>query len=460
MASLFGDPSVASASAGYTGPYLAYFAGQQQAPGGGPVQFLVCRAGVTRGTKAVLDGSSGTTMTLSAVGAYAGSASQYLQVTLTVGGGKIQTISFSDSRTSAPVGTPLADSAVGGAYDLSSNAKAVAAINATNPLTSLGSVCVATTGASSVVPAALTNSAFGTGTDGKGAAYNDATIGTSGSGGLLDQSLWTPADYIVAGYDANQIGAVLLSHINAALSMNNYRKAVLGPAALTTFATLTGGSYVTSGLQSSRLVFLGHDALWAPHPATGTLTTWDGFYGAAALAGLKASAPTQETIINYRVGGFNAPAPPTDKAAGLTYSDLNTLAGAGFTVLYSSPQDPALRVRDTLSTAPQTINGTSQVNQFSYWNVQDIDDAVSRATVSALAPFKGRPMDRPAVTAQLMLAAVQRSINQLGPVTNGLNGDGTHFEQDPASGNITGTVSYRTRLGIRQIPVSIGFTAV
>src|SRR5205807_1112857 len=145
---VYGDPSSASC-AGYTGPYLAYFASQQQAPGGGPVQFLVCRAGVARGVYVVPDVVPTTCFTLSAIGAYAGSASQYLQLKLTVASGKVTTISFQDSRTSTPVGTPLADTAVGGAYDLTSNAKIVAAINATNPLTSLSSVCVAAAGASS-----------------------------------------------------------------------------------------------------------------------------------------------------------------------------------------------------------------------------------------------------------------------------------------------------------------------
>jgi hypothetical protein len=87
------------------------------------------------------------------------------------------------------VGTPLADTSIGGAYDLSSDAKCVAARNATNNPASLGAVVSAASGASSNVPVAVTPpTACTTGSDGKGAAYNDATVAT-----LLTWSLWTQA---------------------------------------------------------------------------------------------------------------------------------------------------------------------------------------------------------------------------------------------------------------------------
>lgn len=453
MATVFGDPS-AQTSVGFTGPYLAYHAGQQANPtGAGAITFLVCRGGVGRGMYTVLDGSAGTTMTLRAMGAYAGSNASNLRVSMTVTGGRVTSISFSDTGTLQQVGPSLTDLTVGGTYDLSTNAKIVAAINSTNPLYSLSSVCVATIGASALTPAAVTNAAFTAGTDGRNAPYNDATIGTNGSGGLLDQSLYLPVDFIVTGYDAAQIGPVMLAHIAAAVGQNDPRKAVLGATAGTSFANLSNGTYLGGALSSQRLNVFAHDAHVAVHPATGAQYAFDGFVGAAVHAGMMASGPIEETSINMPVNGIQALNLPPDKTATLQPADYAALTTAGLTQYYQPYGSNAVLVKDNLTTAPQVING-NQINQYAYQNVVNIDDAVTRVCALALRQFNGRP-DSPDLAGQ-MEQAVRRAIGSLGTATNGLNS--ATFVQNPNTLAYGGTISYKTRSGVRTINLGTGFT--
>ena len=561
---LFGDPSTAS-SVGYSLPYLLYFAGQQRQSSGfsNPVQFLVCRGGVTRASYAVLDGQvgnttnavntitltaatsgtftvsfggqttaalaynistaalqtaltglssigvgnstvtgtagisyvctfagtmihlpeanftvsgaalnagagiasaqttagavSGTCFTLQGVGAYAGSAGNALRVGITTAASRVTGIVFTNNATGVVV-QQLLDVSNGGAYDLSTNAKIVQAIQSANPLTSINSVVTATLGTSVTVPVVVVAQAFTGGADGKGTPYTDQTFGVSGSGGLLDQSLWTNADYITSGFDGGAHAPVLLAHTTTALAQNQFRKMILGPVAGTLFGTsgLSGTTYLTSGLQTSRLSMMGHDAAYGPHPALGTNYAFDGFYLAAAFAGLKACGGPEQTCVGMSLAGLSSIAMAPDLTAALTVAQQNTLAGVGYLVFEQPYGNAAMTVRDAITAAPYQSPTTGGINPFYQLNVQDIDDTVALNLIRAIQPFKAKPRGSIEEQNGLIQAAAQTGLRLCGAAINGVNT--VIVSTDPSTLVTTVAVSYITRYPLLQIVIPTSFS--
>lgn len=453
---LFGDPSTAS-SVGYTIPYLLYFAGQQRQQRGvsNPVQFLVCRNGVTRASYALLDVSAGVTLTLRGVGTFAGTAGNALRVTTTVLGGKVTSLIIFNGTT---VVQQFLDVSNGGSYDLSTNAKIVQAITGANSLTNPNSVVTATIGTSALVPAVVAAAAFTGGADGKGAAFTDA----AGSGGLLDQSLWANADYLVAGYDAGAVAPALIAHVANgsvnALAQNQFQKLVLGPVAGTPMATgagsLTGGTYNTN--LNDRLVIIGHDAALGIHPALGTLTGWDGFYLAACFAGLKATGGPEQTCSGQTVNGLISLLPPPDKTAPLTQADLNSLATSGYLTFEQPLGQSQMTVRDAITTAPYQDVTRGGINAFYQFNVRDIDDTVSLALVRSVQPLKAQPRSNPEEQKGFIKAAVYGALQGVGTAINGINS--VIVTTDPTTLATVIAVSYVTRYPLLQITIPTSFT--
>lgn len=460
MGVYYGDPTSA-ASVGHYGPYMSLYSQSQAQPQTtGPIQFLVCRQNVVRGTLLIWDASSGVCFTLSAVGVYAGSASIYLQCAMTLANGAVTSITFTDSRTNIIVAPVLSDLTVGGAQDLSSNAKIVAAINATQPLRSLATVAQAVAGASLLVPATFhlgvnpavtVATSFAAGSDGKASAFSDAV----GSGGLLDQSLAFPTDYVTAAWDAATVATTLLAHTSAAAAVNMFRKLYLGPAQGTAYSTLAG-SYATP-FQSSRMTILAHDALTVTrHPVTGANWTWDGFVGAAALAGLKASGEPEQSCINMALNAFSSIGVAPNNTAQLSESQKNVLAGNGLTVLEQLPTSNTITVREVLTTIPQQNTLTGQRNIYSNVTAQEEDDAVADALNRYLRPLVGRPGTTTSATNMLIATAAQQALSSLSSTIAG-NVAVTPY-RDLTTGYIVCPVTYYRRDPVNNITLTIANT--
>src|SRR5579885_43764 len=557
MTSTFGDPG-AAASQGYSGPYMHDFAVQQRFNGGGATgfQYLVQRLGVTRASYALQDVNAvGTALTLSGIGAYAGSKGNNLQVSVTNSGSPVdqiwtlalsgtglggtftltlngvtrgtlnaasmtsaqlqtaltnafgsgtftaagttwtntggtmtitaagnyrgtvfpnftvnsgsvtgtitsftstistlgvrptvQTITVVDSSTGTTLQTYKDLSVAGGLYDLSTNQKIANAINGQNPLTSATSVVLAATGPVLGAPAVITNQALSGGLDGKGAA---STVVTQTA---LAQALWTNRDYMIVGWDAAQVASAVLAHINTdAVAAGQYKKAILGPAAGTSFSALASG-YITAGFQSSRLVVVGNDNATAQHPASKAYIQWDGFYLAAAYAGLKASAPADEPCALRPISGFSQLGPSTGKTSALAPSDVLTLAQQGLMVF--TTQNGQIVVNDAITTAPYSLDG-STVNWFYQLSVQDIDDAWSQmvygiSKANLLTPRAGSLVQAGLIQSQIMAGA-----GALGAIINGVNYVTVQVVPGAA---INVSSSYQTREPVTDIENFTSFT--
>jgi|GEM_PF-4002508 len=444
LASIFGDPGQAT-STGYSIPLGGYYASIQRQPTtNSAYNLLVCRTGVTRATAAVVAQTSGTSFNLVGIGMFAGSAGNALKLTVTVAATVVTQIQILN-------GTTVLQTYANTSYDLTSNAKIQAAINGANPLNNPGSAVQVTGALGANIPAAVVNQALAGGADGLGTAAGDASVAAA-----LANSLAFSVDYIWAGFDASTISGALSSHITAALSINQFRKAILGPALGTTFASLST-SY--NNMNSSRFVCIGHDGAFAVNPATGTTTIYDGIYLAAAYAGLKAVGPTEETATRFPIAGFSGLAIPSDKTAPLQTTDLNLLAAAGLLVFEQPASSALLLVRDAVSTAPYTLGTNSNlVNPFYQFNVQDIDDAVSLVTVAAVSPFKGRPSPNLATLTTQLQAAVRAGLARLGSTINGVNS--VTVSVDPNTLIYAVTVSYITRFPITTISIVTSFTFI
>lgn len=335
--------------------------------------------------------------------------------------------------------------------DLSSNVAIVNAVQGPNPEDSPYSTVWAVLNddtAADVLLHAQTVS-FAGGTDGTTAGPTDATIPT-----LLAQSLYAHVDYIVPLDDAAAMvdaSGALMTHLANAVAQNEYRKVICGPKSGTTFATLTGGSYGVAS--SDRVVCVGHDTAYAPSPVNGLSTGYDGFYLAAAYAGLKASGPIEETCDSFALSGFTKLASPTGNLGlPLTPDQENLLGQNGFLVFDQGSN--VITVRDAITTAPYSINGA--INPFYQFSVRDIDDAVSVAVVAALLPFKGRPSVPPTMQAQQMTLALQLALSGLGSTINGINSVSVTY--NPNTLSFTANVSYETRYPILQINVVTSYT--
>jgi hypothetical protein len=399
---LFGSPSNYQ-SVGYDLPLAIRLASIQRQPSANAgVSFLVCRAGVTRAsiTAATV---SGTAFTIQGIGAYAGSKGNNLAYNVQVTSGVVTAITVYDVTIS---GSPiLKQQYLGTSYNLTTSQNIANAINGANPLNSPNSIIqvsavgvgvpvttvVGSTGAV-LISSGLYAQKLSGGSDGLGTTSSDTSIAF-----LLNQSLSYAVDYIYAGWDYTTIAPTISNHISAALLQNQFRKAVLGPAAGTTFGTMSGGSYTTAN-SSDRIVCIGHDSFYINNPITGGQTIVDGFYAAAAFAGLKATGPTQETCTKFPISGFRGVAIPSDLVTTtnyLTQANLNLLAQQGLLVFEQTLNDNLLRIRDAITTAPYAFTGGSSgvnggINVFSQFSARDIDDAWSNAMVQALTPMLGR----------------------------------------------------------------------
>lgn len=416
----FGQPND-PATSGYTIAQMVNLASLQGPSGVGPALYTIMRVGVALGTYAVLDASAGVTMTLKAAGRYAGSAAQNLQVSITINGAttKVSSLTFIDVVTSVPALT-LVDINSGGFYDLSTNAKIVAAITAAQPPLDPNTIVQATIGASALTPVAVTNVSFSAGTDGKAATASDATIGGNGIQiGLLDMSLSSPIDYLSTSFDAAVIASTIVTHLAAAQGVGAFRKAYLGPALGSTYATLSGGTYLNSGLTNRRISVLGHDSLMAYNPAIGGLDQVAGSVAASTYAGLKATYPIQEAVIGFAVNGVQDVGTAPGKTAPLQPSDINALAGSRLMTYVKNPTSSDVTVRDALTTVPQT-NTLNQINNDSFTNIPDTDDAVARVGLNAVASISGRPDPGSGTTTALIQTAITKGIDGLGKATNGI----------------------------------------
>lgn len=443
---LFGNPSN-YASVGYDLPLAIRLASIQRQPGSASgIRFLVCRAGVVRASIA-LASSGGAALTVQGIGPYAGSKGNSLAVNVQGAGAGVSAVTVYDISTlSSPL---IKQQFLVSAYTLSSVQAVANAINGANPLNNpnsiiqvsavgsgtLAATVVGSTGAQSVGGGNYAQQLTG-GTDG---------LGTTPGGGdpnstiplLLNESLWTFADYIYAGFDYTAVASAVNTHLTAALAQNQFRKAILGPKAGVSFGTLSGGSYVTAN-QSDRIVCIGHDALYAISPITGTPTIVDGFYAAAAFAGLKASGPTQETCTKFPVSGFTSVAIPSDLIGTtnyLTQANLNSLASAGLLVFEQTLSDGLLRVRDGISTAPYAFTGGSGgvnggINVFSQFSARDVDDAWSAAMVRALTPMLGRVFPTRSILQQAFTLACTTQAAALGSTISDYS---ISVQLDPAS---------------------------
>jgi hypothetical protein len=313
--------------------------------------------------------------------------------------------------------------AINGANPLN-NPASIAQVGSLNNTVSLQATTVSTPGAILLNTNQYVQRLSG-GSDGLGCTPANDSNGTIPA--LLSNSLWTYADYMYAGFDAATIAPALLTHITAALAQNQYRKCILGPQAGTSYGSLSS-SYFTA-YQSDRIVLIGHDALYGISPVTGKTTIFDGFYAAAAFAGLKACGPTQETCTKYPITGFTGVAIPQDLVGStgfMSQSQLNALATAGCLVFEQTMADNLLRVRDAITTAPYAFTGGSNgvnggINVFSQFCARDVDDAWSGAMVRALTPMMGRVFPTVAMLQQSFTAACTAQAAALGSAIGDYN---------------------------------------
>lgn len=468
MVNLFGDPTNPT-SIGYTGPYLSWACSQQKAnpATGNGYQYLVQRFGVTRARYNRADGTgSAVGFYVEGIGPYAGSAGNRLRYADTVASNKVTSITITDSVSGATVFTVKDISQAGGTADLSSFAKIVQAINSNNPLTSAASMVYATLGAGTAYSTITTQTTTAFGAGSSGGATN--TLGADGLGTsstavtqtALQQSLWTHADYMLFGWDASAVQTAVLAHVNTdAPSVNELRKAILGPAAGTTFTALSSG-YVTAN--NDRVWVVGNDNVSGKHPATQTTWQFDGFYLAAAYAGLKATAIVAETCAGMAIAGFSILGPSSGKTSALLPADMNTLATAGFMVFQqsinaSTGTPGAISVRDAITTAPYaSTTNSSLVNPMYEANMIDIDDLVNSTVVNTVSSYLTRPRATSQATITQLTGLVQAALGGLGGNINGVNY--VNVTVDPNTLVVSVNDSYISRFPIVSIANNSAFT--
>lgn len=367
----------------------------------------------------------------------------------------IQSVSIYDhSQSDTTAIQQVKDTSVGGLYNLQSVASIVGAINGLNPLTSISSQVTATAAASAQAPATTGSpGVFTGGNDGLGAGPSVVTQTA------LQQSLWTHADYMIVGWDAAQVSSAVLAHVATdAFNQNEYRKAILGPQLGTSYQTLSSGAYGSAGINSSRVVVVGNDNATAPTPGTGAIRQWDGFYLAAAYAGLKARSSTAETCAGtpFPLSWFTILGPSTGIQQSLLPANMLALGQQGLMV-FTQPQGTTggIYVNDAITTAPYSLDGVTK-NLYYQFSVQDIDDAWSSMVVAITKTFLQRPSLLAAQQTAFISQAVLAAGGGLGNITNGINGVVT--TQDPSTLAITVQSTYKSRPPITTIINQTSFT--
>jgi hypothetical protein len=295
-----------------------------------------------------------------------------------------------------------------GQYDLSTPQKVYAAINNANPPNLASSVVQPFNLAASPNMPVASSYPFSGGND--GAAISPAT-GQDPAGTIAAQlsqlatGVLGPVDFMTSEYDAFTVLGSIQTFIGQALPYNLFPKAYLGPAASTPYATLAAG-YQTAN--SDRVLYIGHDSLAGANPVSpGLYGSVDGPYAAAGIAGLKAVTSAEFNLYNLPLAGLGN-VPPTDAGTGvyLSASQLNTLAGAGFTVMAYNPQLGRVVIRDLVTTAAQT-DQWGQPNRFMWASERDCFDELAKQLVIGLTPLVGSPASSPAqVVAQFQSQAL------------------------------------------------------
>jgi len=457
-AQVYGSP-VDPASDGYTGPGMVGFGNVQSPDNAGAINYVIARVGVVRTGVRLLDTAGATSLIVNGVGAYAGTRGQGLRLSVAnPTGTKVTSVTVTNSA--GTILLQITDSSVtGGRYTITSVADIINYINAANPLGSPASVVQASVGTSSLLPVDTSmnpGAVYGVsgpqpltgGSDGKGALSSDSTIA-----GLLTASLNLPVNFISVGWDGMAMASTILSHLNDALARNSYREAFLGPAKGTLYSALSSGSYTTV-LSSSRVVMDAHDSWTAVSPATGAFYPYDGFYHASAAATRKAMMPPEATLMNEEVQGFTYINPPVDQPAGLTDAQRLTLQGVGLMVSRTLQYQDGIRIKEGLTTLPQTSALTGQTNLKSEIGVQDIDDTVAAAIYRGTLPYQGKPY-APDLPAKIH-DDVQAELSGLGTTINGVNSITVTFDANAQT--ITVAVSYITRVGVRNINIVVSST--
>jgi hypothetical protein len=290
-----------------------------------------------------------------------------------------------------------------GLYDFSSNLTIMEAINRANPATNPASVINAITyTGSTTFPVNGTYVLVG-GNDGAfGSVASDASGANTVANRLAQVATggWGEVDFFVAALDAYSIMAPVQTFLASALANNLFIKAILGPAAGTSYTTLTT-AYQTSN--SDRVTVIGHGALAGPNPISpGLLGSVPGFVVAGMVAGQKAATSAEFNLYGVTPQGLSSQA-PTDAGTAqyLTVAQLNALASAGFTVFQYSTTLGRLVTRDLITTAPQTDSYGNQ-NWFMYLSERDCFDTLAYLLVAAYQPILGSPSSTAAqVVAQM-----------------------------------------------------------
>lgn len=366
--------------------------------------------------------------------------------TLTAGTGAIPIVSILVNDTSGGGNTTVQTLAAGN-YNLGSNAAIYNAINAQNPLNSTSSVITATTLSTTAgIPITQTITLAG-GADGLGAAATDATVTAQLSAALALGN----TDFLVAAFDASAVLPAVQTYLAAALPLNIFPKAVLGPVQGTQYSALTT-TYQQAN--SDRVVMIGHDNVTGTNPINGTLNyPVDGFLVAGAIAGIKAASPPQQNLYGTTLSGFSS-APPIapDLGVPLTAAQLNALATAGFTVLVPQPSIGRLGIRDLISTAPQ-IDQYGQPNRFIYLSERDAFDTIALQLLAGLQPLVGSPAGTNAQITQLFGSyATQIMQASQGTLHNGATATASY---DPIANVVTINVGYGDRPPLNNLIINL-----
>lgn len=426
-AQLYGAPS-SSASSGYSGPLgINILGSQSQTARSSPINLLGMRVGVVRAS--ITAGG----LTLQGVGQYAGSKGNNLAVQYTVAAGAITSITVVDtSNANAPVaGFPITNAQA----NLTSWQNIANAINGSQPSANPASnVYVSAVNTAIAYPGlaiAAPGTSFTGGADGAGATATDATIAT-----LLNQSLAYHASYLWAGFDAAAIAPGLLAHFTAAQAANEFRYATLGPAAGTTYTSLSG-AYTTPFLADT-LQCVGHDLAYlgaGSQTPSGNGGIVDGFYLAAAVCALKATGRRRVTC-NKRepLAGFTgfgntglggAPTPP----------QADALGQVGNTVLRQGANGGPITIRDNITTTPEYPAGSSQINIFYQASMRDVDNAVKFDLYQAVDPFSGQARLDSASDVADISYAINTAVAQMGDTVNGFGPNNVQLSINPTTGN-------------------------
>jgi hypothetical protein len=320
-------------------------------------------------------------------------------------------------------------------------------INGQNPLGNPNSVVQCNTlSATALLPKQQTVVPVG-GLDGLGCLPSDASVAA-----FLANSLYINADFVWLGFDAVAISATMSAHIAQAVALNNRRKAVVGPK-LGVANSLMLSTYGNTTYNSNRVVCIAHDGVGSINPVTGQSTIIDGFYAAAAYAGLKAGCAPQYSGTTWGLAGFNAINQASDLTAALTPAQNDALATSGLLVLAFGPSG-AIVVRDAVTTAPQYTNNL--LNPFYQFSVLDIDDAVTNALTSAVIPFKGQPAAPLPVQVNQLTAACANGLAALGDTINGVNS--LVVSVSPLTGVPQVNLSYITRFPQNRFEIVTSFS--